>query len=154
METVLGSVASVVAASVAIYAAALVGARVAGRRTLAQMSAFDALVTIAIGTIVGSAALGGLDRLLPAVVSLTTIFSLQILIGLARRRWSRFRRLVDFGPIVLARDGDVDERALAAAHMTRRDLEERLQQLGRREVPRTGEVVLGARGEIAVVGPR
>ncbi len=41
----------VVLSTVAMYLSVLIGVRIAGRRTLAQLSAFDAVVTIALGSI-------------------------------------------------------------------------------------------------------
>ncbi len=50
---------------------ALLGVRLAGRRTLAQISAFDAIVTIAIGTLVSSTAVSSTRTYLEGVTALT-----------------------------------------------------------------------------------
>jgi len=91
-----------------LYASVLVATRVAGRRTLSQLSAFDALTTIAIGTILGSTAISHQISFVEGVAAMLTLFSLQIVVGYARQRSPALRRALDFPPVTVVRDGEVD----------------------------------------------
>lgn len=103
-----GVVGWTVLVSAVMYASVLLATRVAGRRTLSQLSAFDALTTIAIGTILGSTAISRDISYVEGVAATVTLFTLQILVGFARQRSHTVRRLLDFAPVTIVRDGEVD----------------------------------------------
>lgn len=88
----------------AIYATVLVGVRVAGRRTISQLSAFDAVVTVALGSTMASTALGGQSYARGATV-IVTLLILQVIIAGLRQRFSTVRRLLDFPAEAIVRDG-------------------------------------------------
>ena len=67
--------------TVLAYVVALALVRLAGRRTLAQLSAFDIVVTIAAGTVVGSTALPSRPAVSDGVTVLATLMLLQVLLG-------------------------------------------------------------------------
>ncbi|HEX6207873.1 MAG TPA: YetF domain-containing protein [Actinomycetota bacterium] len=145
-------VAGFVALSVVgIFAATLIGIRIAGRRTVSQMSAFDFLVTVAIGTIVANTALVQRPSLLEGLVALVTLLLVQIGIALGRRKWAGLRRLVDLPPIVLVRDGRTAERGMRVPHLTRDDMLERLRREGVYGLDEVALLVLEPTGEVTIV---
>jgi hypothetical protein len=66
-----------------IYAAVVVATRVAGPRSLAQMSAFDFVATIAVGSIVASVGLGSVP-LVDGLVAVALLFALQFGVATVR----------------------------------------------------------------------
>lgn len=113
-----------------MYAFMLVSVRIAGRRTLAQISAFDVLVTIALGTILSSTALSRTPALLQGVTAVLTLLALQLLIAAARRRWEWLQRLVDFSPKVVMSEGKADIGEMGRAQITHAELWSKLRQQG------------------------
>ena len=101
------AVAGVVAITAAMYATLLVSVRVAGRRTLAQVSAFDVLITIALGTMLGSTALSPSVSYVEGFAGTATLLTLQVALGVARRSSRRLRKLVDFAPLVVVDRGQM-----------------------------------------------
>jgi uncharacterized membrane protein YcaP (DUF421 family) len=144
----------VAVSTAAIFGATLIGIHVAGRRTVAQMSAFDFIVTVAIGTLVSSTALSPDPSLLAGLAALATLLALQLAIAWGRRRLRWLRRLVDLSPVILAREGRAVERGMAVPHLTRDDLLERLRQHGVYSLDAVELVVLEPTGEITVVRDR
>ncbi len=101
----IGAVALV---TTAMYASTLVAVRLAGRRTIAQLSAFDVVTTIAIGTLLGSTAVSRDPNYVQGLTALVTLLALQVAVATLRRRYHWLRRLLDFQPLVIVRDGKFD----------------------------------------------
>lgn len=143
----------VIASTAAIYFSALLGVRLAGRRTLAQMSAFDAVVTIALGTLVSSTAVSSTPSYLQAVAALLTLLGLQVIVAAARQRAPRLRRYLDFSPKVVVRHGEVElGRSPFTAQMTHDELLSRLRRNGMFNLESARFVILEPTGQLSVVG--
>lgn len=145
----------VVVAAAAIYVVAVVAVRLAGRRTLAQMSAFDIVVTIALGTIVGSTALPSNASVVDGVAVIVTLLLLQVVTAAARQRFPVLGRLIDFQPQVLLRDGEMDlRRSPGSAQLTPGDLKSRLRRKGISCLDEANLAVLEPTGKISVLPVR
>ncbi len=126
-----GQVAATAVQTALMYLVAIVAARMAGRRTLAQMSGFDIVVTVAIGTLVASAALPSDPAVSDGAAALATFLGLQVVIAAVRQRFPGTQRWIDFRPEVVIRHGELDlPRAPWTAQLTRRDVESRLREHG------------------------
>lgn len=101
------TVAYVVVSTAAIYCSSLFAIRVAGRRTVAQLSSFDIVVTIALGSLIASTAVSRDPSYAQGMTAVVTLLLLQVLAAAARQRWAAARRLLDFAPYVVVRDGDL-----------------------------------------------
>ncbi len=88
----LGDVAGTAVRTAAVYLLMLVAVRVAGRRTVSQMSAFDAIVTVALGSLAASSALPSNPALSDVAAALLTFLGLQVLIGAMRQRFGLVER--------------------------------------------------------------
>lgn len=137
--------------TVAIFLSALIGIRVAGRRTVSEMSAFDFIVSVAIGSIVASTALLQKPSLVDGVVALGTLLLLQVGVAAGRRRWHWFRRLVDLSPVVLVRGGELHEEGLRGPQLARSDVMERLRQAGVFSLEELELVILEPTGRLTIV---
>ena len=101
------TVAYVAGSTTAIYVSAMVAIRLAGRRTVAQMSAFDVVVTIALGSVIASTALSREPTYAQGVTVMATLLVLQIAAAALRQRFALMRRIVDFAPCVVVHDGEL-----------------------------------------------
>ena len=135
-----------------VYVLALALVRLAGRRTLAQLSAFDVLVTIAAGTVVGSAALPSKPAVSDGVVVLVTLFLLQVLLAALRQRSAVARRVLDFQPRTVVRSGRFEPgRAPSTAQLTDADLAALLRRHGVSDLPQVRLAVLEPTGKLSVL---
>ena len=76
----------VVAGTVAAYGTLLVGVRLAGRRTASELSAFDVVVTVALGSLLASMAVSPDPSYLQGVTPMATLLLLQVRRGVQRAR--------------------------------------------------------------------
>lgn len=147
-----GQVAGTVVRTVIVYAVALAAVRIAGRRTLAQFSAFDIIVTVAAGTVVGAAALPSHPAVSDGLAVLLTLFALQVALGALRQRVPAARRWLDFRPRVVVRDGQPDlDRSLTSAQLTRGDLLSRLREQGVTDLSTVRLAVLEPSGKVSLL---
>lgn len=141
--------------TVIVYAVWLAGVRVAGRRTLAKLSAFDALVTVAIGTSLATTALPQAPAVLDGVVVVATLLGLQVGVGFLRQRWPRVARLTDYEPRVVLRDGAFDHgRSPFGAQLREGDVLSELRWHGIESLDDVAVVVLEPDGRMSVLHRR
>lgn len=136
---------------VLLYAGAVAALRIAGRRTLAQMSAFDVVVTIAIGSILAAAVVPAAPAVSDGLTALLTLLFCQVVVGALRQRIPRLRTILDFTPLVVFRQGQLELRqSPTSAQLTEDELFSMLRQ---QEIFSLGEVrliVLEPNGKISV----
>lgn len=141
----------VVGGTVAMYLSTLIAARIAGRRTLAQLSAFDAIITIAIGSLLASTSVHRDPSYGQGVAVLLTLLVLQLVVAAGRRRFALLSRLVEFEPELVVRHGEVRlDRNPLGAQLTRGELESALRQHGIFDVANAFVVVLEPSGKFSV----
>src|SRR5438309_6901293 len=119
----------VVGKAALMYTTAVVGLRVAHRRTLAQWTAIDFAAAVAIGAIVGRTAVATGQSFAVGAVALVTILAAHTLVMFGRfdRRVGKF---VDHRIRVLVDHGRVRQDQLRICGLTENDLSSQLRQLG------------------------
>ncbi len=141
----------VILSTVAIYLSAVVAIRLAGRRTLAELSAFDVVVTIALGTLVSSTAVSAEPSYAQGLAALITLLGLQVGIGALRRRFPGLQRLLDFKPETVVEDGRLSlPRGPLTSQLTEQELWSKLRQAGVFELGNVSLVVLEPTGGISI----
>jgi uncharacterized membrane protein YcaP (DUF421 family) len=136
---------------VAAYVALVVVLRLSGKRTLAKMSAFDLVVTIALGSTLASVITSDRLPLINGLLALALLVFLQFAVAWANVRSARFRRLVKSKPTLLLRDGVLRHDALRRARITPDEVLAALRSAGMRRLGEAGAVVLEADGSLSVV---
>jgi uncharacterized membrane protein YcaP (DUF421 family) len=111
--------------TVLIYAATLAIVRVGSKRFLSQATAFDAIVAIMLGSIM-SRAINGSAPFLPTVAAGIILVGLHWLIAAIAYSSDWFGTLVKGNPVLLIKDGDVQEKGLRETSVSAKDLEEAL----------------------------
>ena len=139
-------------ATIVVYASALAAVRLAGRRTLAELSAFDVVVTVAIGSVVASTALPSNPSVADGIAVLATLLLLQVVVAAVRQRFPAAGRFLDVRPYVVASGSTVDvRRSPLTAQLTEDDVLSRLRLRGFFDLTAVDVVVLEANGEISVI---
>lgn len=137
--------------SILVYAVFLIALRLSGKRELGQFTIFDlALVLLAANAL--QPAITGPDASLGgAVVIVATLFILNHLVSLGRARSRRLRRILDYPPTVVARDGKWLTRDIEREDLSLDDLEAAIREHGLETVGEVRLAVLEHDGSISVV---
>jgi uncharacterized membrane protein YcaP (DUF421 family) len=151
MLTLTLSPLELVLRSVIVYVLFLAALRLSGKRELGQFTIFDlALVLLASNAL--QPAITGPDASVPAaLIIVATLFLLNRLVALGRSRSVAFRRLIDYAPTTVARDGKWVEAAIDAEGLDRDDLTAALHEYGLESVEEVRLATLEHDGSISVV---
>lgn len=141
----------VIVSTVAIYASTLAAIRLAGRRTVAELSAFDVVITVAIGSLVASTATSSDPGYAAGFTALLTLLVLQVGIAAMRQRSGTLRRLLDFKPETVFDGGRVHlPSGPHTSQMTRDELHSKLRERGVFDLDDVTLVVVEPTGKVSV----
>ncbi len=133
-----------------LYVTAVFGLRLGQRRALADLSPFDFVAAVAVGSIVGRVPNATDASYLAGVITLAAVL-------VAHRCVTRLRRLpavaelVDHVPRLLVAQGRVLEDELRRCGLTRADLDGLLRQRGVGDLAEVRFAVFEQRGQISVI---
>lgn len=136
-------------AALAIYAWVIAATRVAGLRSFAKMSAFDFSMTVAIGSIIATTAVGG-TALSTGLLATTVLYVAQVVVSRLRRA-TGFEQVVDNTPLLLMDGPEAIEDHLARARLTHGDLRATLRAANVADPSQIRAVVLETTGDVSVV---
>lgn len=94
-----------VARGLFIYAFLLVLFRLAGTRTVAQLTSFDLVLLLIISEATQQAMIDSDDSITNAVLLIVTLIAADIGMSLIRQRWPRTEKWLDGSPIVIVEHG-------------------------------------------------
>lgn len=107
----------------AMFLVVWVALRVAGKRDIAQMDAFDLVVVIVLGDLVAQGVLQEDYSFVGAMTVLGVFVLASVAFSYLAWRFPRARSILEGEPTILVRGGEVDERAMRAERLTITDLE-------------------------------
>ncbi len=144
------ALAGVAGKALLMYCTAVVGLRIAHRRTLSQWTAIDFAAAVAIGAVMGRTAVAEGQSFLVGAVALVTLLAAHALITLARgNRW--IAKAVDHRVRVLVDHGQLRRDQLRLCGLTQNDVLAKLRELGIRELGDLRYVLYETKGELTVV---
>jgi uncharacterized membrane protein YcaP (DUF421 family) len=141
--------------TVVVYLILLVLIRLTGRRTLAQLSAFDFVVLLIVGGTTQRALLGQDYSVINAMLVVVTLLLLDVVFSLIERDSSLFAKLVNGVPMILVEDGRLLRARLHKARLTEADVLAAARRS--RGIERLADIkyaILEASGEISVIPMR
>ncbi len=133
-----------------LFLTAVVGFRVAERRTLAQMSPFDFVAAVAVGAIIGRVPnASGTSYAAGAVTLVTVLVAHSVLTRL--RRFPAISTLVDHAPRLLVAHGHVLKREMERSGFITADLYALLRSQNICDLSQVRYVIIEQRGTISVI---
>lgn len=125
--------------------------RVSGKRTLAQLNAFDFIVTVALGSTLATVILNSSVAWAEGALALGVLVVLQFVVAWVSVRVTWFRRSVTSTSTVVLRDGQVDHAALAGERISEASLRQAVRSSGIGGLERVAAVVLEPDGTLSVI---
>lgn len=115
--------------ALAIYVIALAIVRLGSKRFLSRATAFDVVVAIMLGSIIGRA-INGSAPFFPTVAAACLLVGLHWAFAALSFHTDRFGALVKGSPVLLVRDGQIQWEGMRKAAVSERDLAESLRMQG------------------------
>lgn len=158
-STLMAEIAAIIGAglwsvvtAVLVLAGLIVLTRLNGLRSFSKMTSFDFVTTLAIGSLSANAiSTTSLKSVVTALCGIATLLLLQRLIATGRRGDGSLADHVDNAPVLLMRDGVVDDAALQRHRVTRSDLFGKLREANVLQLDEVRAVVLETTGDISVL---
>jgi uncharacterized membrane protein YcaP (DUF421 family) len=138
--------------AIGIYVFLLVLFRIAGRRSLAEMTAFDFVLLLIIGEATQQALLGDDFSVTNAAIVITTLIGLEMAFDAMAIRSQLFAKITSGVPMVLVENGRPLERRMRKARVTVDDVLQRARET--RGIERLDQIkfaVLEASGGISII---
>ncbi len=114
METVLRAAS--------MYLVLMVVLKIAGRRTLLEMTSFDLILLLIISEATQQALLGNDFSVTGATLTIITLVTMDILFGIMKSWLPRLELLIDGGPLVLVENGRLLPKRARKAGITEADI--------------------------------
>lgn len=108
----------------AMYIALIILFKIAGRRSLVDLTTFDFVLLLIIGEATQQALLGDDFSFTNAVLVIATLIAMDVGFSLAKQRFNRLSKLLDDGAMVLVEHGRPLGKRLAKARLTEADIME------------------------------
>ena len=137
--------------SVAVYLFLLVAFRVAGKRQLGQMTAFDLVVLLIISNVVQNAVIGNDNSLGGGLFGATVILLLNGLVAWFTFRYKRVERLVEHVPTVLVKHGRIIRENLRRERLSLPEFRSALRREGIVSLEDVRYVILEEDGHLSVI---
>ena len=134
-----------------VYFSLLVIFRVAGKRTLAQLTTFDLVLTLIISEAIQEGLVDDDRSLTNAFLLVITLVGLSVMLSVLKQRWNRLERWLEDAPVVIMQNGELHERRMDKERVDASDILEsardlqglsRLDQIQHAVVERNGAVTV------------
>ena len=146
-----GSTLRVVLTAPIAYAGLVALLRVSGKRSVAKLSAFDLVVTVALGSMLASIVLSPETALAEGVAGIGVLVTLQWVVASVTARSRVAGSIVKARPRIVARDGKVVEGALKRENLGPDEVLAALRKRGQRSLRDVLAVVLESDGTLSVI---
>ncbi len=135
-----------------VYVLLLLIFRIAGKRTLNEMTTFDLVLLLIISEAVQQAMLDYDNSMTNAFLVVVTLVGIDILLSVLKHRFPSFGRALEGRPILLVRDGALLERVCARERVDEDDVLSAARNLhGLEHMGQVKHAVLEASGKISVI---
>jgi len=104
--------------------ALLVLFKIAGRRSLADLTTFDFVLLMIIGEATQQALLGDDFSLTNALMVIVTLIAIDVGLSLLKQRSKRVSRLIDGGPTIIVENGRILQGRMRHARLVEEDIME------------------------------
>jgi len=132
-----------------VYIFLIVGLRLAGKRELAQLNAFDLVVLLTISNTVQNAIIGDDNSVSGGIIGATTLLLVNSLVAHLTYRSEKLDRLVEGDAVELIVDGKILHERLKKELLTETELETAAHRQGFRSLRSVDRAVLERDGEIS-----
>ncbi len=136
--------------AVVVYVTAVLIVRLGKKRFMGRATAFDVILGIMLGSIVSRAVTGNAP-FFPALAASAVLVAMHWLFSSIALRWHGFGVAVKGRPLVLVRDGRIEQDAMRGAHMTEHDLWEDLRGKSISRLEEVSEARLERNGRLSVI---
>lgn len=140
-----------IVSAVLVYALVIIYTRIFGLRSFSKMSSFDFAMTVAVGTMLSSAIINKSPSVAQSGVGLLSLYALQLLIAVLRKKLPWFSQIVDNKPLLLMDGSNILHDNLQKAQLSEEDLRAKLREANVLNYDQVKAVIFETTGDISVL---
>jgi uncharacterized membrane protein YcaP (DUF421 family) len=125
--------------------------RISGKRSLAQMNAFDLVVTVSLGSTLATMLMSKSVALAEGITALVLLISLQFFITWLSVRFAPFRKLVRSEPSLLYHNDSYMDGAMKRQRVSREEVLQVVRSKGMPDIGAVGSVIMETDGSFSVL---
>lgn len=137
--------------SLLAYGSLIAVLRLAGKRSLAKLNAFDLVVTVALGSTLATVLLTKDIAYLEGALAFVMLAALQWVVSKLSIAWPFFAKFVRSRPRLLVENGEYRTKAMASERVTRLEVEAAMRGAGVGRVEDVDAVILESDGSLSVI---
>lgn len=147
----MNPILDVVVRSLCVYLFMVIAIRLFGKNQLSQLNAGDVVLLLLISNAVQNAMVGENTSLEGGLVAALVLFIANFIVKRLMFSNRKFSRFLEDDPVILVKDGKVDQKALDKVKISRDELEEALREHGVDGIKKVKLSILEVDGNISVV---
>jgi uncharacterized membrane protein YcaP (DUF421 family) len=141
----------VVVRSLCVYLFMVIAIRLFGKNQLSQLNAGDVVLLLLISNAVQNAMVGPDTSLQGGLIAALVLFAANFILKRLMFSSRAFETFMEEDPVILIRDGKVEQKALNKVKITQDELEEAIREHGVEKIENVKLAVLEVDGNISVV---
>jgi uncharacterized membrane protein YcaP (DUF421 family) len=135
-----------------VYFFLLVIFRLSGKRSMAEVTPFDAVLLLIISEAIQQALLDNDNSLTNALIIVVTLVAADILLSLLKQHWGKANQILDSSPVIIVENGELHHDRMGKERVDVNDVLEAARSLhGLERIDQVKHAVLEANGTISVV---
>ena len=146
-----GQLARTIVVTLSAYVAMLLMLRAGGKRTLAQLNAYDLVVTVALGSTLASAILSPTTTVAQAIVAFAMLVGLQFVIAFAASRSNRLERIINGNAELVFHRGRFLPREMRKHRLAEEEIRASIREAGIGSIEEVEAVIFETNGHLTVV---
>lgn len=135
-----------------VYGFLLITLRLTGKRQVGQLAPFDLVLLLVLSNAVQNSMNAGDNSVAAGWILVLTLLAVNGLINWLTYRSKAMEIFIEGQPIVIVRNGVVDERMLGRERITRHELLSAIRQVGLTDITEVRYAILENNGRINVIG--
>ncbi|WP_312901004.1 DUF421 domain-containing protein [Chryseobacterium taichungense] len=147
----MNSILDVVVRSLCVYLFMVVAIRLFGKNQLSQLNAGDVVLLLLISNAVQNAMVGENTSLEGGLVAALVLFIANFIVKRLMFSNKKFSSFLEDNPVILVKDGKVDQDALDRVKISKDELEEAIREHGVDSIDKVKLSILEVDGNISVV---
>lgn len=147
----MNPILDVVVRSLCVYLFMVIAIRLFGKNQLSQLNAGDVVLLLLISNAVQNAMVGPDTSLQGGLIAALVLFAANFILKRLMFANRKFETFMEEDPVVLIRDGVIDQPALNRVKITRDELEEAIREHGVEKITDVKLSILEVDGNISVV---
>lgn len=141
----------IIKSSVIVYLFIIIAIRLFGKKEIAQLSVIDLVFILLISNSVQNAMVGQNSTLEGGLVAAGSLFIVNMILKFFTYRSKFLSKLIEGEPVILIRDGIVNEENMNKEKISRAELDEAVREHGIKDIKKINIAMLEVDGNISII---